>query len=95
MDTITEKDIVAAGTVAIAGVMGICTELAANGLLRAEQIKAIGDFMLDASERSGASPLLQAHMHQALSHHFSNLLRALQDRDLQEEGRSPPKPEAP
>lgn len=77
MDQSERLDALAAGSVAIAGVMGILNVLAVRGAIDAREVKAVGDFMLDATARSQASPELQAHLHEAICEHLLVLLDAM------------------
>ena len=69
----TDKDAIAPGTVAIAGVVALATELAMAGVLDRSAVSRISEFMIASTERSQASPELQAQLHEAFAHHFSNL----------------------
>lgn len=77
MEEHERKDAIAPGTVAIAGVMAICNVLAAKGIFERADIDNIGEFMLGAVDRSEATPQMQAHLQQALSHHLATLLDAM------------------
>jgi hypothetical protein len=70
-------DAVAAGTVAMAGIIHLCHELAARELLSRKALDRLNETMLAALEASKASPLLQAQLHQALAYHFANAYRDL------------------
>lgn len=63
----------AIGQVAVAGIAGICNELARLGALDEAAIRRIRDFMLQASERSGATAHLRSHLADAIGHHFDDL----------------------
>lgn len=82
MDESERLDAVAPGTVAIAGVIAILNVLAEQRAIDRQQVKAVGDFMLDATARSGATPKLQAHLHEAISHHLVVLLAAIDQGDI-------------
>jgi hypothetical protein len=67
----------AAGRVAISGIVGICNELARLGALDASAVSRIKQFMLLSTERSGASPHMQAHVSSQVEEHFGELIERL------------------
>lgn len=69
----SDKDAIAPGTVAIAGLVGLCNELADAGVLGRRAIARISEFMVASTEASEASPKMQADLHEAFAHHFSTL----------------------
>jgi len=79
MDEGERLDVIAPGTFAIAGLMGLLATLARSGAISRADVVGIGDFMLAATDRSQATPQMQAHLHEALSHHLSTLLRELDE----------------
>ena len=70
----TDKDAIAAGNVALSGVMALCNVLAEANLLDRAGVEGIGEFMLDSVDRSQASEAMQAHLREAISKHVSTLL---------------------
>ena len=75
------KDNAAIASVAIMGVVGICTELAKANFFTVPQVSRIHDFMVASIEGSGATESLQAHLHEALAHQFSALVAGLSPPD--------------
>lgn len=84
-----EKDGVAPGTVAIAGVVAICNELAAAGLLGKAAIGRISEYMHASIQASGASQKMQSHLHEASDHHLGALYARMAPDN------PPPEPEGP
>jgi hypothetical protein len=66
-------DSAAAASIAIAGVIAICNELAASGALDHEQVNRIRAFMLITTERGPGTQKLQSHVNALIHEHFDHL----------------------
>ena len=80
----TDKDAVAIGSVAIAGLMALLGEFVAADTITRAHLERIFEFMADASERSEATPKMRSDLHEMLSTHFSSLVAALPRRDSED-----------
>jgi hypothetical protein len=63
----------AAASIAVAGVVAICNELAASGALDDDQINRIRAFMLVTTERGPGTQKLQSHVNALIHQHFDHL----------------------
>jgi hypothetical protein len=70
---VAKTDAMAVGSIAIAGVVAICNELAFGGVLDGEQLTRIQAFMTQATERGPGTERLQSHVQSLIAQHFEHL----------------------
>jgi hypothetical protein len=67
------SDVMAAGSVAIAGIIALCNELAHAGELDETRLGRIHEFMLVTLKRSFGTMALKSHLENELTKHFADL----------------------